>query len=34
VMRKIGMRVERNPRPEPEWFQAVGVLWNSDRGAG
>ena len=26
VMRKLGMRVERNPRPEPPWLQAVGVL--------
>ena len=26
VMRKLGMRIERNPYPEPRWFQAVGVL--------
>lgn len=26
VMRRLGMRIERNPRPEPEWFQTVGVL--------
>jgi RimJ/RimL family protein N-acetyltransferase len=26
VMRKLGMQVERNPYPEPEWFQVVGVL--------
>jgi RimJ/RimL family protein N-acetyltransferase len=31
VMRKLGMSVERNPRPEPEWFQAVGVLGNTER---
>ena len=26
VMRKLGMRILRNPGPEPPWFQAVGVL--------
>jgi ribosomal-protein-alanine N-acetyltransferase len=26
VMRRIGMRIERNPTPEPAWFQAVGVI--------
>lgn len=26
VMRRLGMRLERNPRPEPAWFQVVGVL--------
>jgi len=26
VMRKLGMRIERNPRPEPAWFQVLGVL--------
>ena len=26
VMRKIGMRIERNPFPEPPWFQVVGIL--------
>ena len=26
VMRRLGMQVERNPLPEPEWFQVVGVL--------
>jgi RimJ/RimL family protein N-acetyltransferase len=25
VMRRLGMRIERNPGPEPEWFQTVGV---------
>ena len=29
VMRKLGMRVERNPRPEPPWLQVVGVLENA-----
>jgi ribosomal-protein-alanine N-acetyltransferase len=28
VMRKIGMSVEMNPQPTPEWFQAIGVLFN------
>lgn len=26
VMRKLGMRLLRNPDPEPGWFQVVGVL--------
>jgi RimJ/RimL family protein N-acetyltransferase len=26
VMRRLGMRVERNPLPQPEWFQVVGWL--------
>jgi predicted acetyltransferase len=26
VMRKIGMRLTRNPLPEPSWLQVVGVL--------
>lgn len=25
VMRKLGMRVERNPFPDPAWFEVVGV---------
>jgi len=29
VMRRLGMRVERNPRPEPAWFQTVGILDNA-----
>ncbi|HZW02522.1 MAG TPA: GNAT family N-acetyltransferase [Anaerolineaceae bacterium] len=28
VMVRLGMRLERNPYPEPEWFQVVGVLEN------
>ena len=28
VMRKLGMRLERNPHPEPHWLQMVGVLEN------
>ena len=26
VMRKLGMRIMRNPLPEPVWFQVVGLL--------
>jgi [ribosomal protein S5]-alanine N-acetyltransferase len=26
VMRKLGMRLERNPQPTPPWLQIVGVL--------
>jgi RimJ/RimL family protein N-acetyltransferase len=26
VMRRLGMRLERNPRDQPEWFQTVGIL--------
>lgn len=26
VMRRAGMRIERNPQPEPAWFQVVGVI--------
>ena len=29
VMRKLGMRVEKNPLSEPPWLQVVGVLENS-----
>ncbi len=29
VMRKLGMRIEHNPQPEPAWFQVVGVLKNA-----
>lgn len=32
VMRKLGMRILRNPLPEPAWFQVVGVLEMEDRG--
>jgi ribosomal-protein-alanine N-acetyltransferase len=28
VMRKLGMTVERNPLPEPQWFRMVGILEN------
>ena len=26
VMRKVRMQIERNPYPDPPWFQVVGVL--------
>ncbi|MHB8598398.1 MAG: GNAT family N-acetyltransferase [Ktedonobacteraceae bacterium] len=29
VMRKVGMRIEKNPFPDPHWFQVVGILENS-----
>jgi ribosomal-protein-alanine N-acetyltransferase len=28
VMRRLGMRIERNRQPEPAWLQSVGVLDN------
>ena len=28
VMTKLGMRLERNPYPEPPWLQVVGILEN------
>jgi RimJ/RimL family protein N-acetyltransferase len=28
VMKKLGMRIEKNPLPEPPWLQVVGVLEN------
>jgi [ribosomal protein S5]-alanine N-acetyltransferase len=28
VMRRLGMRLEQNPHPEPPWFQMCGVLEN------
>jgi RimJ/RimL family protein N-acetyltransferase len=28
VMRKLGMRIERNPYPDPPWLQIVGALDN------
>jgi hypothetical protein len=27
-MRAVGMRLARNPWPEPHWFQVIGVLDN------
>jgi ribosomal-protein-alanine N-acetyltransferase len=28
VMKRLGMTIERNPNPLPEWFQIVGILEN------
>jgi RimJ/RimL family protein N-acetyltransferase len=28
VMRKLGMRIARNPRPDPPWLQVVGFMDN------
>jgi RimJ/RimL family protein N-acetyltransferase len=28
VMRRLGMTIERNPNPQPAWFQIVGILAN------
>jgi hypothetical protein len=28
VMRKLGMHVARNPLPQPDWLQVVGILEN------
>ncbi len=29
VMRRLGMRLERNPQADPAWFQTVGILDNA-----
>jgi RimJ/RimL family protein N-acetyltransferase len=29
VMEKIGMRLERNPFPDPFWFQVIGIIEHS-----
>jgi RimJ/RimL family protein N-acetyltransferase len=34
VMRRLGMRLERNERAEPAWFQTVGILDNPAAVAG
>ena len=34
VMRKLGMRIERNPFPSPAWFQITGILHNERQGPG
>jgi len=31
VMRRLGMRIEINPHPDPPWLQTVGVLRANDR---
>ncbi len=33
VMRKVGMRIEKNPYPDPSWFQVVGILENGPANA-
>ncbi len=30
VMRRLRMRIERNPEAEPAWFQTVGILDNAE----
>ena len=30
VMRRLGVRLERNPQSEPPWLQMVGVLDHTD----
>src|SRR5262249_34184617 len=32
VMRHLGMTVQRNPFPDPFWFQVVGILENREKG--
>jgi RimJ/RimL family protein N-acetyltransferase len=32
VMRKLGMRIERNPFPDPPWLQIVGIRENRPAG--
>jgi len=32
VMRKLGMRIERNPFPSPAWFQITGILQKGRQG--
>lgn len=29
VMKRLGMIIERNPHPKPEWFQITGILENA-----
>ena len=29
VMQKVGMKITRNPLPEPPWLQVVGILENT-----
>ena len=33
VMDRVGMRIEKNPYPDPAWFQVVGILENKLAGA-
>jgi RimJ/RimL family protein N-acetyltransferase len=34
VMEKLGMSIQRNPLPDPPWFQVVGVLTRASRAGG
>jgi [ribosomal protein S5]-alanine N-acetyltransferase len=34
LMRKLGMRIERNPFPSPAWFQVTGVLQKEGQRSG
>lgn len=34
VMRRLGMRIEANPFPDPFYFQTIGILDAKDRSAG
>jgi len=34
VMRKLGMKIERNPFPSPAWFETTGILQNERQGPG
>ena len=31
VMRKVGMKITRNPLPDPPWLQVVGILENGSK---
>jgi RimJ/RimL family protein N-acetyltransferase len=33
VMQKLGMRIERNPYPDPPWLQVVGIRYHPHSGA-
>jgi [ribosomal protein S5]-alanine N-acetyltransferase len=33
VMQKLGMRIERNPHPDPPWLQVVGIRYHPHSGA-
>ena len=34
VMRRLGMRIEKNTEPDPPWLQVVGILENSGSSTG
>jgi [ribosomal protein S5]-alanine N-acetyltransferase len=33
VMQKLGMRIERNPYPDPPWLQVVGIRYHPHSGS-